>query len=85
MMNGSSEREGFIGHDAQHMRGVLALRYPMKNGVIHNWDDMEKVRVAPSGLNWDGYQCVFNWDGYQCVLNWDGYQCVLNWDGYQCV
>ncbi|XP_056436727.1 uncharacterized protein LOC130374150 isoform X1 [Gadus chalcogrammus] len=43
MMNGSSEREGFIGHDAQHMRGVLALRYPMKNGVIHNWDDMEKI------------------------------------------
>ncbi|CAL8316333.1 unnamed protein product [Boreogadus saida] len=43
MMNGSSERDGFIGHDAQHMRGVLALRYPMKNGVIHNWDDMEKI------------------------------------------
>ncbi|CAL8315123.1 unnamed protein product [Lota lota] len=43
MMNNSSEREGFIGHDAQHMRGVLALRYPMKNGVIHNWDDMEKI------------------------------------------
>ncbi|KAK0138289.1 Actin-101 [Merluccius polli] len=43
MMNGRSEQEDFIGHEAQHMRGVLALRYPMKNGVIHNWDDMEKI------------------------------------------
>jgi len=48
MMNGSSQQEAYIGHDAQQMRGVLALRYPMKNGVIHNWDDMEKVRLAPS-------------------------------------
>lgn len=43
-MNGSCQQETYIGHDAQQMRGVLALRYPMKNGVIHNWDDMEKVR-----------------------------------------
>ncbi|KAJ3606230.1 hypothetical protein NHX12_025750, partial [Muraenolepis orangiensis] len=43
MMNGNCERESFIGSEAQHMRGVLALRYPMKNGVIHNWNDMEKI------------------------------------------
>ncbi|XP_063078832.1 uncharacterized protein LOC134468856 isoform X2 [Engraulis encrasicolus] len=43
VMNGSFERESYIGHDAQHMRGVLALRYPMKNGIIRNWDDMEMI------------------------------------------
>ncbi|XP_041951224.1 uncharacterized protein LOC121711587 isoform X4 [Alosa sapidissima] len=43
VMNGHFERETYIGHDAQHMRGVLALRYPMKNGIIRNWDDMEMI------------------------------------------
>ncbi|KAL2081877.1 hypothetical protein ACEWY4_021695 [Coilia grayii] len=43
VMNGSFERETYIGHDAQHMRGVLALKYPMKNGIIRNWDDMEMI------------------------------------------
>lgn len=42
-MNGSFERDTYIGHDAQHMRGVLALKYPMKNGIVRNWDDMEMV------------------------------------------
>lgn len=44
-MNGRFERETYIGHDAQHMRGVLALKYPMKNGIIRNWDDMEMVGI----------------------------------------
>ncbi|MFT7802890.1 uncharacterized protein LOC108929278 isoform X1 [Arapaima gigas] len=43
VMNGYPERETYIGHEAQHMRGVLALRHPMKHGIIHNWDEMEKV------------------------------------------
>lgn len=43
-MNGRLDRETYIGHDAQHMRGVLALRHPIKNGIIRNWDDMEKAR-----------------------------------------
>lgn len=43
-MNGRAERETFIGHEAQHMRGVLALKHPIKNGIIQNWDEMEKVR-----------------------------------------
>ncbi|XP_074540905.1 uncharacterized protein LOC141801666 [Halichoeres trimaculatus] len=43
IMNGNLEREAYIGHDAQHMRGVLALKHPIKNGVIQNWDDMEKI------------------------------------------
>lgn len=43
-MNSNLERETYIGHEAQHMRGVLALKHPIKNGIIRNWDDMEKVK-----------------------------------------
>ncbi|XDV42463.1 hypothetical protein PO909_011120, partial [Leuciscus waleckii] len=43
IMNGSVERAVYIGHDAQHMRGVLALKYPIRNGVVHNWDEMEMI------------------------------------------
>ncbi|KAK1889153.1 Actin-3 [Dissostichus eleginoides] len=43
IMNGNLERETYIGHEAQLMRGVLALRHPIKNGIIRNWDDMEKI------------------------------------------
>uniref|UniRef100_A0A3Q2D7N0 POTE ankyrin domain family member E-like n=1 Tax=Cyprinodon variegatus TaxID=28743 RepID=A0A3Q2D7N0_CYPVA len=43
IMNGTLERETYIGHDAQHMRGVLTLRHPIRNGIICNWDDMEKI------------------------------------------
>eukprot|EP00066_Takifugu_rubripes_P027500 XP_011616766.1 PREDICTED: uncharacterized protein LOC101074536 isoform X1 [Takifugu rubripes] len=43
IMNGRAERETYIGHEAQHMRGVLALKHPIKNGIIQNWDEMEKI------------------------------------------
>ncbi|XP_070705585.1 uncharacterized protein [Pempheris klunzingeri] len=43
IMNGDVEREAYIGHEAQHMRGVLALKHPIKNGIIRNWDEMEKI------------------------------------------
>ncbi|XP_067428064.1 uncharacterized protein [Thunnus thynnus] len=43
IMNGNLERETYIGHEAQHMRGVLALKHPIKNGIIRNWDEMEKI------------------------------------------
>lgn len=42
-MNGRAERETYIGLEAQHMRGVLVLKHPIKNGIIQNWDEMEKV------------------------------------------
>lgn len=43
VMSGSVERGVYVGHDAQHMRGVLTLHHPMKNGVVSNWDHMEMV------------------------------------------
>lgn len=44
IMSGPVEKELYIGHDAQHMRGVLTLNHPIKNGIICNWEEMEKVR-----------------------------------------
>lgn len=50
IMNGSVDREVYIGHDAQHMRGVLTLKYPIRNGVVRNWDEMEMVSTQGAGL-----------------------------------
>ncbi|XP_028295950.1 uncharacterized protein LOC114457963 isoform X2 [Gouania willdenowi] len=43
MINGHYERELYLGHNAQHMRGVLTLKHPIQNGIIRNWDEMEKI------------------------------------------
>nr|XP_023666047.1 uncharacterized protein LOC111843059 isoform X2 [Paramormyrops kingsleyae] len=43
VMTWCTERETYIGHEAQQMRGVLALKYPMKHGIVQNWDEMEKI------------------------------------------
>ena len=57
---GGGETEFFIGADAQYKRGILKLNYPIKHGVIENWDVMEKIwdytftnelRVAPEEHN----------------------------------
>lgn len=44
-MNGGEDRDVYVGHDAQHMRGVLTLRHPIRNGIVRNWDEMEMVSV----------------------------------------
>ena len=36
-------RDQYIGDDAQSMRGVLTLKYPLEHGIVLNWDDMESV------------------------------------------
>lgn len=46
----------YVGDEAQVKRGILHMRYPIHNGVITDWDDMERIwhhsfynelRVAP--------------------------------------
>ena len=43
IMSGMNERDYYIGDEALCRRDMLALKYPIKNGFIENWDDMEKV------------------------------------------
>ena len=43
-MAGIGDPKGFyVGDVAQQKRGILALRYPVENGIVCNWDDMEAV------------------------------------------
>jgi actin-related protein len=42
-MIGVESKSEYIGDEAQKMRGVLNLNYPIKSGIVTSWDDMEKV------------------------------------------
>ena len=37
------EKDFYVGYEAQSKRGILALKYPITDGIILNWDDIEKV------------------------------------------
>ena len=40
---GGNAKSCFIGKDAESKRGILKLQYPIENGIITNWDNMEKI------------------------------------------
>ena len=40
---GTDGKAEYVGDEAQKMRGVLKLNYPIESGIVKNWDDMEKV------------------------------------------
>lgn len=42
-MAGVGQKDLYIGDEAVEKRGVLTLKYPVANGVVNDWDDMEKI------------------------------------------
>ena len=45
-----------IGEEASNLRHMLELKYPMDNGMVKNWEDMEHVwdyTFGPTKLNID--------------------------------
>merc|ERR1719203_216266 len=42
-MVGMGHKETLVGDEAQGMRGVLVLKYPIEHGIVNNWDHMEKI------------------------------------------
>ena len=61
VMIGIENKYAYVGEESQNKCGILRLNYPIKHGIVSNWDDMERIwhhtfsnemRVAPeeSGL-----------------------------------
>ena len=43
VLAGGLEGDTFIGARAQDLRGLLKLRYPLEQGVVTDWEDMERI------------------------------------------
>ncbi|XP_057863423.1 actin [Cryptomeria japonica] len=43
VMVGMDAKDAYVGDEAQSKRGILSLRYPVKHGIVTNWEDMEKI------------------------------------------
>ncbi|XP_042335605.1 actin-related protein T2-like [Sceloporus undulatus] len=54
----SRQKECYVGDEAQDRRETLSLRYPIENGVITSWDDMEKIwkHIYDKGLGMKAFE-----------------------------
>jgi actin-related protein len=37
------DKDSYVGNEAQSKRDLLKLTYPIQQGIVTNWDDMEKI------------------------------------------
>lgn len=42
-LHGSDDKDCYIGEEAIAKKGVLELKYPLENGIVKSWEDMEKI------------------------------------------
>ncbi|CAI2372170.1 unnamed protein product [Moneuplotes crassus] len=43
IVGGAGNKDCFVGDEAQQKRGVCTLSYPIKSGMIKDWDGMQKI------------------------------------------
>ncbi|ETO05538.1 actin [Reticulomyxa filosa] len=43
MKIGMTQKDCYVGEEAQAKKGILSLRCPIERGVVTNWEDMEKT------------------------------------------
>jgi len=43
IMAGALEGDLFVGPKAEDHRGLLSIRYPMENGIVNDWNNMERI------------------------------------------
>ena len=49
-ISGTVQKDTYVGDEAQSQRDILNLGYPIEQGIVYNWDDMEKVKFIFSYL-----------------------------------